>query len=258
MTLLDYQPAEVTGRSFRAVAGGEIPDGRCSIYEEPKAGRRYVIGADFAHGVGRDYDAACVYDKTCQGEGDGVIRQVAEAKGHWGPKFWIVLYGLIQLYNNAYLLGERQGGGTHTMRWLWDYCGVHNMYCETNTDKAAPVTTRNPMLGWPARANDVVMPAFRLAVAQKRVRLASEETIRQMQALRFAPRSKHDESDRDPDVRLRMKLPGGGSPDLVMAAAYGWYAIGMVHLPSQRTSAVVADAVCRDPIQPKSSTVEWL
>lgn len=229
LNILGCEPKQLRAGTLRAI---DVPDpsGRITIWEPPRPGRTYVAGADFALGVGRDWDTICVLDKSCEQEGSPP-RQVAEAQGQWGPKFWAVLYAVLTHYNGAFLLGEQQGGGVHAMRWLWDYCDYRWIYRRGDPAKSIPVATEaNPALGWPRTANDVVLTAFRMAVRDRRVVLRSVPLLQQMAGLRFKARANEDELARDPDDRLRLSVQGGGSPDLVMAAAYASYALSQVFL----------------------------
>lgn len=226
--LLTAEPSQLkAARTWTFTPGAPDPSGRITIFERPVPGGTYVVGADFAHGVGRDWDTACIYSKD-QHRQNGKSVQVAEAQGQWGVRFGPVLYALLMYYNGAFLLGERQGGGTHVMRWLWDYCDYRWMYRTGDATKAVAVSTdANPGLGWARGANDVVLASFRMACAQGRVVIRSARTLEQMASMQFKART-NDEMNREPDERLRLTLPGGGSPDLTMAAAYGHYALSQV------------------------------
>jgi len=219
--LLQCEPAQLKGRRFKLDEDLLHPSGRVQIWEDPVPGRTYAIGADFALGIGRDYDTACVLDKTCEREGLPAT-QVAEVQGHWGEKFHTILYALITMYNGAFLVGERQFG-LPTLRWLWDHYGITYQYREESIDKSAVVEQGNAKLGWPRTADDFCLNDFRRAVNGKRVLIRSAATLDQMAALQWKAKDK-DASDPDPDYRLKLKLRTGGSPDLVMAATYAWFA----------------------------------
>lgn len=231
MRLVEMQPKDLKGRRFAftpEAAGGAT---RIEVWERPRPTRLYVLGVDFAHGRDDgDFDAVSVFDKSSEREGDGTPRQVAELQGRWGPVFHTVLYAVHRWYNDGFILGEYQGGGSHILRWLWDYYGVRSMYFELDRSKAKPDRPANPRLGWYRHANDEVMALFRQAVMQRRVALRSAALVDQMSKLIWASKgAAPDAGEKEPDERQRMKLIGGRSPDLVMAAAYGYFALSQVY-----------------------------
>jgi hypothetical protein len=238
MRLTELRPEDLKGRRFSISEAAELlPAEHVEIFELPRPGRLYVMGADFAHGrEDGDFDAVCILDKTSEREGDGCARQVAQLQGRWGPVGHTVMYAIHRMYNDAFILGEYQGGGSHILRWLWDYYGVRNIYFELDRSKAKPDRPANPRLGWHRGANDAVMAHFRQAVRQKRVALRAESLVEQMTKLIWATKGRaNQDGEREPDERHRMKLIGGGSPDLVMAAAYACFALTQVYdfIPEQ-------------------------
>jgi hypothetical protein len=196
------------------------------VWEEPRPHRQYCVGADFAYGIGRDWDTACVFDLTATTEGDGKPRQVAEYQGQLGTLADRYLYGLCRLYNSAFLCGERQVG-LMTLQRLWLEYGYRRQYVERSEASVNPgVSGSNPKLGWNRSANDLAMQQFRRAVNAREVILRSPQLVEQMADLRWVTRSGLGEAD-EPENRLQMKLRKGGSPDLVMAAVYGFAALRM-------------------------------
>lgn len=224
MTLVhELTPEKLAAIPVFQVVSIPLEGGRLTIYEPPIRGHRYAAGADFAYGIaGRDLDACCVFDKTTQGIGDGKVRQVAELAGRWGERFGPLLYCLLRFYNDAFLVGERQVG-LFTLRWLWDKTTYRNLYRERNeATKHRAVTDR---LGVHAGSNDMTIRAFRLAVTDRKVLLRSRDLLEQMSRVHYSAPRDEDRHGRAEDDSLRIKLMGGGSPDLVRAAAYGWHAI---------------------------------
>lgn len=232
------QPADLIGRAFGVMEGVDWPAhegmAKLNIFHPPQDGHTYVIGADFAHArPGGDYDALAVYDKTAQVRAkDGRAVQAATLVGKWGPLFAPVLYGMLRLYKDAFLLGEFQGGGDHVMSQLWHHFDYRYIYIGDKTDEghlvdAMPV---NPQLGWFAHANDIVWTHFRNIVARKAARIACKATIEQMSKVIWAARSSMIGRDGQaaPDSSYKISLSGGGSPDLTIANGYGLWALEKV------------------------------
>lgn len=196
--------------------------GRLEVWERPIHGRLYVIGADFAYGLeGRDWDTACVLRVPGSGERP---EQVAEAQGHWGPDFERVLYAMLRFYNDAYLLGEAQVG-LMTLRRLKDEYQYTRMFSERT--EAGRERKPGDRLGYHTGANDVTLPKLRRTVLDRAVRWRSAPLVDQMGRLQFRP-SNERMADKAMDANLRVKLAGGGSPDLVRAAGFAVHALGEV------------------------------
>jgi hypothetical protein len=93
----------------------EHKDGDLSVWEMPKIGERYVIGADVAEGIqseNRDYSAADVI-KCSNGQ------QVAHYHGKFDPdQFGVFLNHLGRYYNNAIMGVEANNHGLTTITTL--------------------------------------------------------------------------------------------------------------------------------------------
>lgn len=228
MSIIAASPADLRDRRFEFVQAPD-PSGRVEIFESPTHGHEYVIGFDAAYGVGRDYDTVCVLNRTLQERGSPAY-QVAEAEGHWGPNFHSVVYALHVYYNRCYILGERQVGH-FTLAWLWQHYGVRNMYREGALGTVVEgVGAANSKLGWHKAGNDRALAEFRQAVATRRVCLRSSRLVEQMGRLQWKPPSSEARTgEREADEAMKVHLRGGGSPDLVMAATYAWFALSQVH-----------------------------
>lgn len=218
MSILDLQPHDLKDRRFRLES---LPtnDGRLEIYEEPVPGLTYVIGGDFALGMeGRDYDAFVGLVK-----GDGKPRQVFEAHGHWGERADRLLYALAIYYNKAFIVGERQVG-LPILRRLYTDFGYANLYYERS--ERDPTRRHMDSLGHPRIYDDFTLRNLRIAVQDQTVELRSLSLMEQMQKLEFYAKGEDGGvKDRARDEALRVRIPGGGSPDLVMGAAYAWLGI---------------------------------
>lgn len=211
---------QLVDREFVFEPSLAIPGGRVEVWEEPQRGEEFCVGADFAYGIpGRDYDAAVVFRR-----GPLPIRQVAEVHGHWGEVFDKILYALCRYYNDAYLLGERQVGLASLSRLYHEY-GYMHMFGDR--DESSKNRRRLKTLGYHQGTGDVTLPKFRRAVRDRHVILRSRTLIEQMGKLQFRARGSMDSMEAV-DADMKIKLAGGGSPDLVRAASYGWHALAEV------------------------------
>lgn len=215
-TALD--PAGLIGRSFR-VYPIEDADGFALVYGEPQSHGMYSIGADFAYGLpGRDFDAMVVLDKSREHE-TGKVEEAGLLLGHWGERADRVLYAAHRLWGEALIVGERQVG-LMTLRKLWDEYACRRIYRPRDEAKSG----RDPKdtLGYHAAANDTAMARLRIAVAEQRIVIHSKMLVDQMRKMVFIDRSQATSGIRSPDEGLKMRLLGGGSPDMVKALAYAW------------------------------------
>ena len=225
--ILDLRPDELIQAVEFDLVDDLVPGVRVSVYEEPRPGRQYVIGADFALGIsGRDKDAFCVMDNT-----DARKIQVAEVEATLGEVSDKLLYGLAMYYGGAFILGERQFGLPSLRRLLKDY-GYGWLYYERDeAKKHRPVTDK---LGYFKRGNwtsDPALRALRIGIRQDDIEVRSIELIDQLSHLQFRARTSIDPEDAT-DGDMQVKLVGGGSPDLVMALAYAFHACHEVdHYP---------------------------
>jgi hypothetical protein len=216
--ILAATPADLLNRKFGFVAGINAPNLRITIFEQPQWDHEYVIGADFAYGiVGRDYDAAVVLDRETT-----PVRQVAEVQGIIGERFDRVLYALHRFYNDAFIVGERQVG-LPILRRLYDDLEVRWMYF----DRTEGASQRRMLdkLGIPVTERaDIALRHLRLAIVQDQLDLRSQPLMEQMTKLVFHERTTTND-ERQGDDKLRVKLLGGGSPDLVYACSHAWHGV---------------------------------
>jgi hypothetical protein len=189
---------------------------------EPHPDHEYAIGFDAAFGIpGRDCDAAVVFDKMSH-----PTRQVAEVQGWIGERWDRVMYALCCYYNEAFIVGERQGGGISTLNRLWREYRYRWIYYNRKQQAVIGKPGAQIQLGHHRVQDDVTLRDFRAAVMQQAVELRSPALIEQMSRTEFRePRSQQSDFERREDTALKVKLAGGGSPDLVMAAVYGWLGV---------------------------------
>lgn len=199
------------------------PGARIEIYEKPEPDWVCVLGADTAFGIeGRDYDAAVVLCKH-----PGPLRQVGEIYGHFGDRFDRLIYAMARYFNDAFVLIERQTLGLAIMQRLLLEYRYQWLYYERRQDQRHRKPT--DLLGHPHGDNDLLLWHFRRAVLERSVLLRSRALLTQMSRLQFRESTPLPTGDRREDRDLKVHLPGGGSPDLVMAAAYAYFASTQVH-----------------------------
>lgn len=218
MSLLLSHPPDLIDRQFRLSEVSD-PSGRVEVWDQPEWA--CAIGMDAGYGIpGRDYDALVVLDP--EPDPQGRYRQVGELHGHWGPRLPKVMYGAYQFWREAFVVGERQVGH-FALDSLWTDYGVRNLYRERN-----PTRPNHPMalnLGHPRAHDDVMMRRLREAVLERKLVLRSTVLIDQLARCMFYSPHEKTSDDKVADEGLKIKLSGGGSPDLVMAAAYAWAAV---------------------------------
>lgn len=134
-----YRPRKVMawcGKDFR-----ERDDGELKIWDMPRPGEKYVVGADVAEGLEHgDYSCADVLD--IKG------RQVAQYHGHCAPDvFGRVLYALGEMYGWAYMGVERNNHGLTTLTILRDD-GYPNLHAEHDLDNRGSGDRETKKIGW--------------------------------------------------------------------------------------------------------------
>lgn len=229
--LLDLRPDQIIQAvGFELVEGDVTPGIRFSVYELPRPDRTYVLGSDFALGmVGRDLDTGCVLDAT-----ERPYRQVAEYAGTLGELSDRMMYAVAMFYGGAFIVGERQFGLPSLRRLLRDYHYGWLYYERDEAKRNRPVSDK---LGYFKKGNwttDPLLRNFRLGVRSGDIEIRSQEMYDQMRRLQFKAKTSIDPEDAL-DQDMVVKLSGGGSPDLVMAAAYGYLGCTeVVHFPKPK------------------------
>lgn len=226
--VLGQSPEQLKGKRF-AFSPVPTEGGRVEIWEQPIAGGTYVIGGDGAKGMEQgDYDSFPIYilpgkfDKIGQKK-----RQVALMHGHWGERMDRLLYAAAMYYNGAFVCLERQEG-LATMRRLWDDYRYTFVYYERNPSD--PTRKVRDALGHARVHDDFTIRNLQIAIINGDIEIRDRMTVDQMRRLEwFKPGEEPGVKDRPRDAELRMRLPGGGSPDATMGTAYAWLALGEVH-----------------------------
>lgn len=102
----------------------DTSEGDLEVYDYPKTGEPYIIGADVALGVGQDYSAAVVLDRNRS------VVAVYRNNRIDPSKFGDLLFYLGRYYNNALLAVESNSMGIATLQKLDDMSYV-NLYKQT-------------------------------------------------------------------------------------------------------------------------------
>lgn len=214
----------------RALSDPTARGGKVIIYERPRSGIDYGMGGDWAYGIkGRDRDAFCVFGKFPDRSERGYqIRQVCQAWGWWGERVHRVVYAMLRCYNGALLCGERQVG-LPTMRKLVDEYQYKRVYFDRKLARAGKPKT--DVLGVArTKVADVILNAFRTAIAEDSVVLRSPELVAEMDKMQWVERGAAKPDRRLSDDNLVIQVLSGESPDLCMAAMYGYHAARCLHL----------------------------
>jgi len=121
----------------------ERKDGELRVWQEPKTGQRYVIGADVAEGIaGGDYSSADVLDITTG-------HQVAHFHGHCAPDvFARSLAAIGKKYNAALIAVEANNHGLTTLTALRDTFRYSNIYVQTAIDDRGSDNKETRRLGF--------------------------------------------------------------------------------------------------------------
>lgn len=212
------------------IAGGEYEGGYMAVWEPPQVDASYVIGADFAAGlVGRDFDYACVGKKR----EDGVVEQVAEAKGWWGDAtFAEILHAFGLWYFNGFICGERQFG-LPTLRRLYDE--KHYPYIYRGRLESTRSRRPSDLLGHHRSAGDTIIPNLRAALERGHLVLHSTELMEELRQYQYRPRTKSVDPETANSDELVTTAPAGMHDDMVMGLAYMWHAareVGRFHMPA--------------------------
>jgi len=161
----------------------ERSDGELSVWEEPKAGRRYVIGADVAEGLDKtgDYSCADVLDILTG-------QQCAHWHGHIAPDvFARVLAALGKWYNSACIAVESNNHGLTTNTALRDgdgkTRGYPNIYVQTTLDDRGSSEKETRKLGFSTnrRSKPYIIDLLSALFRENDTGIACKETIEECQ-----------------------------------------------------------------------------
>lgn len=162
-----------------------LQDGQLEVYEAPKAGRFYAIGADAAEGLASngvaDFSSADVLDAA-------TWTQVCHLHGDWDPgEFGRVLDELGRWYNTALIIPERNNHGHAVIVSLQgcDYPDqesdeIFGLYCHQEYDQQLKTHLRRP--GWPTttKTRPILLQALDDAVDAGDIWIRSKGTVSEM------------------------------------------------------------------------------
>ncbi len=137
------------------------------LWQEPKPGRQYILGADPAEGAKRDDSVAEVYDRV-------TLEQVAEfTSDEITPvEFGTLVDKLGRFFNTALAVPERNNHGHTVIQRLVDL-RYPNIFCMVIFDEKLNRKTKK--LGWEQRSDtrDVILDQFEDLVLNKTVKINS-------------------------------------------------------------------------------------
>jgi hypothetical protein len=226
MSLLELSPSQLCAvKRFTIEDLPMGPNQRFAVFKRPHPRHNYVLGADFAHGMSDgDFDVAQVFDRNTT-----PWEQVAVLHGRWGEtRFHKLLYALLRLYNDAFLIGERQVG-LATLRHLYDDYYYSYMYFEKDEGKGQkPLTDR---LGHATTANDITLTNLRRVIRDNpknpQLLIYDGPTLLEVEKMQWQARGTKAQQMMlagrlvVPDQQLKASAPPKLHDDLVIGAALG-------------------------------------
>ena len=155
----------------------ERKDGELSVWNEPKTGSRYCIGADVAEGLAHgDYSSADVREVSTG-------YQVAHWHGHIAPdKFGDLLAALGKWYHLALIGAEANNHGLTTNIRLRD-SGYTNIYIQKKLDDRGSADKEERRLGFTttSKSKPYIIDQLSAELREGTHGIACKETIQEMQ-----------------------------------------------------------------------------
>jgi hypothetical protein len=162
------------GKKFVETKDGS---GLLRVWEDPKPGDRYAIGADVALGIkGGDYSCADVLEVRSG-------RQLAQWHGHIAPDLFAdVLANLGKLYNNSLLCVESNNHGLTTNIRLRDN-GYSNLYVQTVLQDRGSDSKETKKIGFDTQKNSkrYIIDELAALFRDQYTGIACKETIAECQ-----------------------------------------------------------------------------
>ncbi|HEX7116278.1 MAG TPA: hypothetical protein VF193_14215, partial [Steroidobacter sp.] len=211
---------EMRGASFV-----EHDQGRLRVWQKPRAGERYVIGADVAEGLEHG-DFSCADVLRCS---DGA--QVAQWHGHEDPdRYGDILFDLGNWYNGALIGVERNNHGLTTLTRLRNR-GYKRLYVQEDLEHRSGKPTKK--LGWQTtdKSKFKIIDQLAAELREGDARIACEDTITEMSTFVI---------EQTVAGNIRMNAKPGCFDDRVMARAIAGEMLR--HAPRQHPATVAADA----------------
>lgn len=192
------------------------PTGRLSVWEEPKPGRSYIIGADVSEGLAKgDYSPADVIDHQTG-------KQVAQWHGHVDPDVYAeILIALGKRYNMAWLGIERNNHGLTTVTWV---CNARYpfVYAEMVPDPPGKPRKR---YGWltSSATRPLILDNLIREVREDAHGIMCRATIEEMMSFKIQDNG-------------RFEADGGRFDDRVMSLAIAKYLRQTIPLPAMKAN----------------------
>jgi len=192
------------------------PTGRLSVWEEPKPGRFYIIGADVSEGLVKgDFSVADVIDHQTG-------RQVAQWHGHVDADVYAeILIALGKRYNMAWLGVERNNHGLTTVIWI---CNAHypNVYAEMVPDPPGKPRKR---YGWltSSATRPLILDNIVREVREDSHGIMSRHTVEEMLSFKIQDNGRYE-------------ADGGRFDDRVMSIAIAKYLRQTIPLPAMKAN----------------------
>jgi hypothetical protein len=124
----------------------ERSDGELSVWQEPQAGHRYVLGADVSEGITGDI-------KSDYSSADVLDIQTGQQCAHWHgkvapDKFGLILSALGRFYNSALVACESNNHGLTTLCYMRDTARYPNIYVDRSIDDRGSDSRETRKLGF--------------------------------------------------------------------------------------------------------------
>lgn len=192
---------QFTGTKHRLDAISPVEDkkGEIVIYDRPKQGMAYAIGADVAEGIeGGDFSTFCVLDKE--------LNMVATYCGHVDPdKFGRMLVLTGKYYNNAILAPESNNHGYAVIAAIKNLNYNRVFKREEREELGKDITDK---IGWHTNIKTKMLMLDELvaAVRDGSVTIKCESTLREMLSLVIEPDGNVVLNSKDKTVSLAISL----------------------------------------------------
>jgi len=155
----------------------ERPDGELLVWDDPKPGTRYVIGADVSEGLS-DGDYSCA---------DVLSLPYGEQVAHWHGKIAPDLYAKLlkqlgERYNNALVGVEANNHGMTVNILLRDY-GYSNIYVQKAIDDRGSSDKETRRLGWltTSKSKPYIIDQLAAELREQTHGIVNEKTVIEMQ-----------------------------------------------------------------------------
>lgn len=192
------------------------PTGRLSVWEEPKHGRAYIIGADVSEGLAKgDFSVADVIDHQTG-------KQVAQWHGHVDADIYAeILISLGKRYNMAWLGIERNNHGLTTVTWV---CNARYPYVYAEMVPDPPGKPRK-RFGWltSSATRPLILDNIVREVREDAHGIMCRATIEEMMSFKIQDNGRYE-------------ADGGRFDDRVMSLSIAKYLRQTIPLPAMKAN----------------------